>query len=225
MRKYKFPALNEILKVKVGTKYVWEERVRHQANLVHMLEDIYGIKLNIRAFSFYPNYLYFGMSITNNPNLTGSKILWKKIKKIFEHNNWKVYSAYEHVSPKRAIPEKYDNFDDLGFHHVQLLLAELVIMDLNYPSHGVGQQLELSMFQPVIGFSKRPVSRMVKGRPGGLILKYKNDKDLLAILDSISKRKSFKVEPFYIKRSSSHTLKAVYKGKVCLNSKYKEFPM
>ncbi|MBU0569758.1 hypothetical protein KKB40_03175, partial [Patescibacteria group bacterium] len=67
MKKYRFPALNDILKVKVGTKYVWEDRVRQQANLVHMLEDVYGIKLNFRAFSFYPNYLYFGGPMTNNP--------------------------------------------------------------------------------------------------------------------------------------------------------------
>ncbi|MBU0570060.1 hypothetical protein KKB40_04770 [Patescibacteria group bacterium] len=109
----------------------------------------------------------------------------------------------------------------MGFDHVQILLAELVLMDLNYPSHGVGQQLELSLFQPAIGFSKGPVSRMVKGRPGSLILKYKNDDDLLQMLNAIAKRKSYKAEPFYIRKNSSQALKSIYKGKQCLNTKFK----
>lgn len=223
MKKYDFPKLSDILTVKVGTKYVWEDRVRHQSELVHLLEDIYGIKLNLRAFSFYPNHLYFGMPLTFHPNIDESKILWRKISKIFEANRWKVYSAYENVDTKRDIPKKLDTFDDLGFGHVQLLLSELVLMDLNYPSHGVGQQLEMSLFQPLIGFSKGPVTRMVKGRPGSLILKYETEEQLLNMLSQISKRKSYKKEPFYIRKNSSRFLKSVYKGKICLNTQYKDF--
>lgn len=223
MKKYKFPALNNILKVKVGTKYVWEDRVRQQANLVHMLENVYGIKLNFRAFSFYPNYLYFGGPISNNPNLIESKKLWRKVKKVFTNNWWKVYAAYEHVNPNKAIPKKYSNFEDLEFGHVQLLLSELVLVDLNYPSHGVGQQVELSLFQPLIGFSKGNVSRMIRGRPGSLILKYSSDEELLKMLSEISKRKSYQAEPFYVKKHSSRVLKSIYKGKQCLNTKYKDY--
>lgn len=223
MKKYDFPKLSDILTVKVGTKYVWENRVRHQSELVHLLEDVYGIKLNLRAFSFYPNHLYFGMPLTFHPNIEKSKILWRKISKIFEANRWKVYSAFENVDTKREIPKRLDTFDDLGFGHVQLLLSELVLMDLNYPSHGVGQQLEMSLFQPLIGFSKGPVTRMVKGRPGSLILKYKTEEQLLNMLSQISKRKSYRKEPFYIRKNSSRFLKSVYKGRVCLNTEYKDF--
>jgi hypothetical protein len=222
MRKYKFPVLSDVLTVKVGTKYVWEERVRQQATLVHLLEDVYGIKLNFRAFSFYPNYLYFGMPLTFNPALGKSKLLWEKITKVFENNRWKVYPAYKHVNPKKEIPAKFDTFDDLGFGHVQLLLSELVLVDLNYPSHGVGQQLELSLFQPLIGFSKGSVTRMVKGRPGSLILKYETEEQLLKMLFDISKRKSYSREPFYVKKNSSRFLKSVYKGRVCLNEVYRK---
>ena len=222
MKKYKFPTLTEILKVKVGTKYVWEERVKNQAMLVHQLEDIYGINLNISAFSFYPNYLYFGMPITKHPDIKRSFSLWGKIEKVFVKNRWKVYVAHKSVNPKLRIPKDYDTFEDLGFHHVQLLLSELVLMDLNYPSHGVGQQLQLSMFQPFIGFSKGPVSRMVHGRPGSLIIKYKDDSELLNILGNISKRKSYYKEPFYIRRNSSRRLMSVYKGGDCLNLKLKD---
>ena len=220
MEKYKFPALTDILTVKVGTKYVWEDRVRNQTNLVHLLEDIYGIKLNFRAFSFYPNYLYFGMPITNSPIFEKSKPLWTKITKVFQNNKWKVYSAWEHVNPDLAVPQKIDSFDDLGFGHVQVLLSELVLMDLNYPSFGVGQQIELSLFQPFIGFSKSSVSRMVRGRPGSLILKYKNEDDLLKMLQIITKRKSYKSEPFYTKKSSFRPLTCVFKGKTNLNSQF-----
>ena len=217
VEKYKFPTLSEILKVKVGTKYVWEERVRQQSSMVHLLEDVYGIKLNMRAFSFYPNYLYFGMPITNNPRPQESAELWVKIKNIWEKNRWKVYAAFEHVDPNRKLPNKYDSFDDLGFDHVQLLLSELVLLDLNYTSLGVGQQTSLSLFQPMIGFAKGPVSRMITGRPGGLILRYEKDENLVAMMDRISKRRSFHKEPFYVRKNSIRKLKSVYKGKTCLN--------
>ncbi len=218
MKKYNFPSLTDILTVKVGTKYVWEERVRQQAQLVHLLEDVYGIKLNMRAFSFYPNYLYFGMPLTFHPNIQSAIPLWDKIGKIFTKNRWKVYSAHQHVDPNKEVPPEFDTFDDLGFGHVQLLLSELVLMDLNHPSFGVGQQLELSLFQPLIGFSKSPVSRMVKGRPGSLILKYQTEDDLLNMLQAISKRKSYRTEPFYTKKSSLRPLTCIFKGKVNLNS-------
>lgn len=221
MKKYKFPALSDILKVKVGTKYVWEERVRQQTSLVHLLEDVYGIRLNIKAFSFYPNYLYFGMPITQNPEIVTSRNLWRKIVKVFEKNRWKVYPAYKHINPRKGVPLSYKDFEDLGLDHVQILLSELVLMDLNYPSHGVGQQIELSTFQPLIGFSKSEVSRVVRGRPGSMIIKYKNDNDLIDILAEISKRKSYRKEPFYIKKNSKRGLKSIYKGKDCLNIFYK----
>lgn len=222
MQKYRFPALTDVLTVKVGTKYVWEDRVRQQSAMVHMLEDMYGIKLNIRAFSFYPKYLYFGMPITYHPHIEEAKELWKKIEKIFSGNRWKVCSAFEHVSPHSKVPNEFDTFDDLGFDHVQILLSELVLMDLNYPSIGVGQQMGLSLFQPMIGFSKQPVSRMAIGRPGSLILKYSSDDELLNMLNDVSKRKNYQTDPFYVKKSNLRFLKSVYKGKVCLNEVYKQ---
>jgi hypothetical protein len=63
---------------------------------------------------------------------------------------------------------------------------------------------------------------MVKGRPGNLILKYGNEEELLKILELISKRKSFRAEPFYIRKCSAHSLKTVFKGKMCLNCLLKD---
>jgi len=223
MKKYRFPALSEILKVKIGTKYVWEERVRHQATLVHLLEEAFDTKLNLQAFSFYPNHLYFGMSITSHPEyVKKAKLLWGGIAKTFEKNRWTVYAAYRHADPSLSVPSRFDAFEELNFDYVELLLSELVLMDLNYPSHGVGEELGLSLFQPVIGFSKNPVSRMAKGRPGTLILKYRTDEELLKLLAMISKRKSYRQEPFYVKKCSAHSLKTVFKGKNCLNCLFRE---
>jgi hypothetical protein len=223
MKKYKFPTLSKIMKVKIGTKYIWEERVHHQATLVRLLEDAFGTKLNLKAFSFYPNRIYFGMPITSHPKyIKKARPLWTKIVKTFNKNHWKVHAAFQNVNPDLEVPQRFNSFEELNFDYVYLLLSELVIMDLNYPSHGVGEEIGLSLFQPVIGFSKNPVSRMVKGRPGTLIIKYKKDNDLLEILSAISKRKSFRLEPFYVRKCSAHSLKTVFKGKTCLNCLLKD---
>ena len=223
MKKYKFPTLSSILKVKIGTKYVWEERVGHQATLVHWLEDAFDTKLNLQAFSFYPNRIYFGMPITSRPQyVKKTKPFWRKIAKVFEKNRWQVYAAFRNVNPDLRVPQKFSSFEELNFDYVELLLSELVLMDLNYPSHGVGQEIGLSLFQPLIGFSKNPVSRMVKGRPGSLILKYKTEEELLEMLITITKRKSYRAEPFYIRKCSAHSLRAVFKGKTCLNCLFKD---
>jgi hypothetical protein len=218
MKKYKFPTLSQILKVKIGTKYVWEDRVHHQATLVRLLEDAFGTKLNLKAFSFYPNRLYFGMPITSRSEYVKEKRpFWKKIVKTFENKHWQIYAAFLHADPNLEVPQKFNSFEELNLDYIELLLSELVLMDLNHPSHGVGEEIGLSLFQPLIGFSKGPVSRMVKGRPGTLILKYETDDELLKMLTELAKRKSFRLEPFYVKKCSAHSLKTVFKGKTCLN--------
>ena len=223
MKKYKFPTLSSILKVKLGTKYIWEDRVKKQTLLVHLLEEVYGIKLNFSAFSFYPNRLYFGMPLSYDRQYTQkSQSLWQKINQVFEKNRWQVYSAFTQINPRLQIPEKFTCFEDVGFGYAQLLLSELVLMDVNRPAHGVGRQMELSLFQPLIGFCRGPVSRMVKGRPGSLILKYQSETELLNLLKEISKRKSYRAEPFYVKKCAKHALKTVFKGKKCLNCLYKK---
>ena len=49
--------------------------------LVNLLEEVYDIKLNFRAFSFYPNYLYFGMPLNYDYQYRQkTKPLWQRIK-------------------------------------------------------------------------------------------------------------------------------------------------
>lgn len=218
MKKYRFPTLTEIMKVKVGTKYVWEERVKRQSMLVHLLEEMYGIRLNLQAFSFYPNLAYFGMPLSVDEGYRQEALpLWRMITKVLEKNHWKVYSAFEHINLTKKPSDAFQSFEDVGYGYAQLLLSELVLMDLNLPSHGVGRQLELSLFQPLIGFSKKPVSRMVSGRPGSLVFTYKSDNDLLETIDKITKRKSYAKDPLYTRKCKNQVLPTIFKGKFCLN--------
>ncbi len=223
MKKYFFPKLTDILNVKVGTKRVWEERVKNQNILTHLLEDSFGTSINLKAFSFYPYKVYFGTPLTCYPQyVSQSKPFWEKIINIFEKNRWNVYAAFQHIDPYAKLPEKFSSFWELDFDHTEVLLSEIVLMDLNFPSHGVGQEIQLSLFQPLIGFSKNRVSRMVKGRPGSLILNYKEEDELYNLLGEIVKRKSYRREPFYIKKCSKHPFKTVFKGRDCLNCRFRD---
>jgi len=224
MKKYYFPKLLDVLNVKIGTKRVWEERVQNQTMLIHLLENAFGTDVNLKAFSFYPQKVYFGMPLSFYPEyVKESQPFWEKIIQVFTKNRWNVYAAFEHIDPQAKLPEKFSSFKELDFDHTEVLLSELVLMDLNHPSHGVGQEIQISLFEPLIGFSKNRVPRMVVGRPGSLILKYAKDEELLKLLDEISKRKSYRKEPFYIKKCSHHPLKSIFKGKTCLNCKYKDY--
>lgn len=223
MKKYYFPKLLDVLNVKIGTKRVWEERVQNQTILIHLLENAFGTNVSLKAFSFYPQKVYFGMPLTSYPEYAKqSKPFWEKIIKVFKKNRWDIYAAFQHIDPQAKLPKKFSSFKELDFDHTEVLLSELVLMDLNYPSHGVGQEIQISLFQPLIGFSKSRVARMVIGRPGSLILKYEKDEELLKLLEEISKRKSYRQEPFYIKKCKHHPMKSIFKGKTCLNCLFKD---
>lgn len=223
MKKYYFPKLLDVLNVKIGTKRVWEERVQNQTMLIHLLENAFGTNINLKAFAFYPGKLYFGTPLTSYSEYVKKNTpFWQKIIKLFEKNRWNVYASFQHIDPRASLPQKFTSFKELDFDHTEVLLSELLLLDLNAPSHGVGQEIQLSLFQPLIGFSQNPVSRMVKGRPGSLILNYKKEEELLKILEEITKRKNYREEPFYVKKCSHHPFKTVYKGKNCLNCLLKD---
>lgn len=216
MKKYRFLTLTDIMKVKVGTKYVWEDRVRRQAMLVHLLEEIYGVRLNLQAFSFYPNLAYLGMPLSIDAGYREqTKPLWREIEAVLERNQWQTYAADEHIDLSRKPHSPFKAFEEIGY--ARLLLSEVVLMDLNRPSHGVGRQVELSLLQPLIGFSQKPVSGMVLRRPGSVVFTYKDRADLLTTIEKIVKRKSYAEEPFYIRKCAKHPQQAVFKGSRCMN--------
>jgi len=92
--------------------------------------------------------------------------------------------------------------------HMRVSQAEVALMDLHRPSHGVGQEIEMSVFMPTIGFSQVKVSRLVKGMPGMLILHYNDDKELISFT-----RLHYKKEPFYLGSCPKHKSKVSLKVK------------
>lgn len=80
----------------------------------------------------------------------------------------------------------------------------------------------MATFMPKVGFSQEKVSRMVKGMPGFLVLNYRNERELLTLLKEVFARKSYKKEPFYLEKCPHHHTRSVFKGKTCLNCKFRE---
>lgn len=78
-----------------------------------------------------------------------------------------------------------DNLDSAQIRdldHINVLKAEVALIDLNRPAHGVGQEIEVGLFMPKIGFSQARVTRLAKGMPGMMILNYKDEKELIFLL-------------------------------------------
>lgn len=217
MTSYHYEKLQKIMKVKVGEKYVWRERIRAQTQYIHLIEKYFGTQTTDKAFGFYPGKLYFGTPLSYDPAYTKKMLSqWKKIKALAENFWWDVYAPFEKTDPHAKVADKLSAFEIAELDHVQVLTAELALIDLNRPSHGVGQEIQLGIFMPVIGFSKNYISRMVRGMPGTLVIKYKKFTELKNLLAFILKRESFIKEPFYIEKCQFHKPFSIFKGEKCL---------
>jgi hypothetical protein len=97
------------------------------------------------------------------------------------------------------------------------------LIDLNRPSHGVGQEIEMGLSMPQIGFFQEKVSRMVKGMPGLFVLQYKDEKELITFLKKIFQRTNYKKEPFYLDKCPNHSAKSIFKGKNCLTCEFASY--
>ncbi len=148
--------------------------------------------------------------------------LWNKIKKTLEHYSWEVYTPFTKSNPYAKIPDNLSSYQIRDLDHVRVLTAEVALFDLNRPSHGVGQEIEMSVFMPSIGFSKVKVSRLSKGMPGMLILKYDDEKELVKLLKKIFSRTNIKKEPFYLDFCKNQPPKSIFKGKECLYCKFSD---
>jgi len=221
---YKYSLLNDILKVKVKGKNIWKSRVKHQTQFLHLLEEVFCTEISNESFGFYPNRIYFATSLTADPKYAESmKKTWNKIIKSVEKFDWDVYAPFSKTDPHSKNPDTLDSYQIRDLDHVNVLNAEVALMDLNRPSHGVGQEIEMSLFMPTIGFSKSRVSRMTKGMPGFIVLNYTDENELLNLLIKIFQRKSYKKEPFYLDNCSYHPTKSIFKGLTCLNCNFKEY--
>ena len=212
------------MNLKIDGKNVWKKRIKEQTQFIHLLEDAFETEITTKSFGFYPNKIYFGTSLTADPLYTKQmKPTWMKIKKMLEKNKFEAYAPFLITDPHAKTPDKFDSYELRDLDHVQVLTAEIALFDLNRPSHGVGQEIELGVFMPKIGFAKEGVSRMTKGMPGFLVINYKTENELLKILEEIFKRENYKKEPFYTRRCDSHKTPSIFKGKTCLNCFHSKF--
>ena len=221
---YRYSTLKSIYGVVIKGQRIWKERVENQTYLIHLLEKLFGAEITNKAFSFYPKRIYFSTPLTAEPQYTKkAKPLWQKIKKMLVELGYQVYAPFDKTDPHAKIPDSLTSFEIAELDHVQVLTAEVALMDLNLPSHGVGQEIELAIFLPVFGFAKARVSRMVKGTPGTMVFTYKNEKQLLQILRLIFRRKSYRKEPFYLGKCRKHKTYTIFKGKNCLFCRFQKY--
>lgn len=220
----KYPLMHKILNCKVNGKRVWKNRIQSQTQFIHLLEEAFGTEITTHTFGFYPNKIYFGTSLTSDPAYTQKmKPVWWKIKKNLEKLGWEVYAPFDKTDPHAKVPDTLNSYEIRDLDHIQVLTAEVALYDLNRPSHGVGQEIEMGVFMPKIGFSQARLSRMTKGMPGFILVNYENEKELERVLSQIFKRKSYRTEPLYLKKCEKHAAKSVYKGKICLSCEFEKY--
>lgn len=218
---YTFSLLKNILSVKVNGKHIWKERISNQTALLHLVENIFGTDISTKAFGFYPKRIYFATSLTADPVYTKSMIsVWHRIIKEIEKFDWEVYAPFDQSNPHSKIPDGLDSYQIRDLDHINVLKSEVALMDLNRPSHGVGQEIEIALSIPKIAFSQTKVSRMAKGVPGMLLLNYKDEKELIDLLKRIFQRTNYKKEPFYLDKCANHPTKSIFKGEMCLNCEF-----
>lgn len=223
-KNYRYSLLKTILNLKVNKQAVWKKRIQNQTQFIHLLEDTFGTEITTQSYGFYPEKVYFSTPLTADPQYTKKmKPVWNKIKKMLEKLSWEVYAPFAKTDPHAKTPDTLTSYQIRDLDHIQVLTAEVALFDLNRPSHGVGQEIEMSVFMPKIGFSQEKVSRMVKGMPGFLVLNYRNEKQLLTLLKEVFTRSSYKKEPFYLEKCPNQPTRSVFKGKTCFNCKFKEY--
>lgn len=221
---YKYSLLKKILHLKIDAKTIWKKRIQNQTQFIHLLEDVFGTEITTRSFGFYPNKIYFGTPLTSDPMYTQkAKPLWLKIKKMIEKIGWEVYAPFDKTDPHAIIPDKLDSYQIRDLDHVRVLTAEVALFDLNRPSHGVGQEIEMGFSMPKIGFSKEKVSRLAKGMPGFVIVDYADEKGLTNTLRKIFIRESYVKNPFYLSKCANHPIQSVFRGKICLHCKFNDY--
>lgn len=215
--------LKDILNVKIDGTRIWKNRVRNQSYYIHLLEDVFETEISTETFGFFPERVYFASSLTADPEYTKRmKPAWNKMITEIEKFGWNVYAPFNQTDPHAKNPDTLDSYQIRDLDHIQVLTSEVALMDLNRPSHGVGQEIEMSVFMPKIGFSQAKVSRMTKGMPGLIVLNYEDEKELISLLKKIFQRTSYKKEPFYLAKCTEHPTQSIFKGKECLQCAFKE---
>lgn len=225
MTDYNYSLLKDILSIKLNGKKIWKDRITHQTQLLHLLEEAFGTSdISSESFAFYPKRIYFATSLTADPEYTKSMMpVWHRINKELEKLDWNVYAPFDQSNPHSNLPDGLDSYEIRDLDHINVLKSEVALMDLNRPSHGVGQEIEMSLSVPKIGFSQAKVSRMTKGMPGTIVFNYKDENELISLLKRVFERTSHKKEPFYLDKCPKQITKSIFKGEICLNCEFRSY--
>lgn len=86
MTSYQYEKLQKIMKVRVGEKYVWRERIGAQTQYIHLIERYFGTETTDKAFGFYPGKIYFSTPLSYD--LAYRKKMFPKWKKINSHSSF-----------------------------------------------------------------------------------------------------------------------------------------
>lgn len=224
---YDFSTLNNIMAVKVRGKRVWEKRVNNQITLLQLIAPQFAIDIGEKVYSFRPGTIYFATPLTADPEYTKRmKPTWKEIKELILESGWdEVYAPFELTDPYSTTPDGLTPMKLSEIDHIQVLLREVGLFDFNQASSGAGQEVELALsaLSPRIGFSKNNVSRMTRGTPGTVILKYEDRADLKSLIKDVFARRHYSEDPFYVDRCEKHPIHSVFRGEVCLRCEFGKY--
>lgn len=224
---YDASLITRIQSVTVDGKMVFRDRLAQQVIEITQLSEKFGATLDKNAFAFEPNSGYFSTPLSADPEYAGlmKQGLWRKIKDTLEQElEIPIYAPFDQSDPHSKTPDGLNSMEISQLDHVKVLLKEFVIADLGRPSFGVGQEMELSTIVgiPVIAFSNTKPSRMPRGTPGTMVIRYEKDQLLIDLITEIFTRKSFDEQPFYTDLCHNHPSYGVFKGAECLNCFYEE---
>jgi len=207
-------------------KYI-KQRLKTQRIYLNLFLQYFTKSLNLNnAYNFIPNHIYHSTSFSCHENY--NKIYEKErnsTTKFIREIGWHVYAPYEKTDPGKSVTKETrktiikdrlspQKILDLDFYNI--VRSELLLLNYNLASNGIGQEIQFGFFIPKIIYSRKRPTRLTGGLPGCLCLYYENYKNLKRILFNIFKRDSYKTSPFYIKDD------VVYKGNTNLNKKFRD---
>jgi hypothetical protein len=204
-----------------------QKRLDTQQKFLDLFLQYFKEPTNLKtAKDFIPNNIYHSVSFSNHENYT--KLYEEERNQTtlaIRKTGWDIWAPYEKTDPGKLLKRFNKNTTTNHGHSAQeiadidfarILKSEVLLLDLNLSSNGIGQETQIGFFIPKIVYTRKRPSMLTGGIPGTLPIFYDDYDELKKILIEIFSRKSYETEPFYIKNEH------IYKGEVDLNKKYKD---
>lgn len=179
------------------------------------------------AYEFAPNNIYHSVSFSNHENYTELYETERNGATSYVRNlGWEIWAPYEKTDPGKLL-KRFDKNTQTNHGHsaaeildidfTRILRSEVLLLDYNLSSNGVGQEAQVAFFVPKIVYTRKRPTMLTGGLPGTLPIFYDNFDSLKKILKDIFQRDSYDSAPFYVKDDQ------VYKGDENLNEKFNEY--